>query len=295
MTCFPVNDPWRASSRAVKIPHMEPFFPGMDPYLEAPGIWPGFHEAFLFCVREVLQPVPPERYYAELRTREEVGIAGFPSDAVLYSDVAVKDLPQGWQAPGAARSGTTAVAAPEHLVIASQEPLTVSFVEVRETAAGGRLVTLIDLLSPSNKLSCPDRESFERKQEEILSSDAHWIEIDLLRSGKRVGGHARVDTHCRAKGYDYVIVVSRSSKRSPLDLEIYGFKVRDLFPVVGVPLCSPDPDVALDLGKVFRRAYETGPYRKLIRYDLAPDPPLSGEQAAWARGVLEARGVRPRA
>ena len=26
---------------------MEPIFPGMDPYLEAPGIWPGFHEAFL--------------------------------------------------------------------------------------------------------------------------------------------------------------------------------------------------------------------------------------------------------
>ena len=48
----------------------------MDPYLESPDLWPGFHDAFLFCVREALQPLLPDKYYADLQTREEVGIAG---------------------------------------------------------------------------------------------------------------------------------------------------------------------------------------------------------------------------
>src|SRR5512145_904876 len=48
------------------IPAMEPIFPGMDPYLESTEVWPDFHDSFLFCIREALQPVLPQRYYAQL-------------------------------------------------------------------------------------------------------------------------------------------------------------------------------------------------------------------------------------
>jgi hypothetical protein len=245
---------------------MEPLFPGMDPHLESPAVWPGFHDAFLFCVREVLQPLLPDRYYAEIRQREELGLA---DDACV--------------------SGVATV--PKHLVIARQEPRTVNFVEIRE-GAGGRLVTVIEMVSPSNKVPGEDRDAFERKQAEIFASDANWMEIDLLRRGKRLGGSPRVDIHCRARGHDYVVVVSRSEKRSPrIDLEIYGFTVRDSLPTVAVPLRQPDPDVRLDLGRAFRRAYETGPYRKIVRYDLPADPPLPEEDSAWARDELRARGI----
>ncbi len=46
-------------------------------------------------------------------------------------------------------------------------------------------------------------------------------------------------------------------------------------------------DVALDLGAVFGRSHETGPYHKIVRYDRPPDPPVSGEDTEWARSVVE--------
>lgn len=269
---------------------MKLIFPGMDPYLEAPGIWPGFHEAFLFCIREALQPVLPEHYYAELQTREEIGIGTLDQARVMYSDVAVRRT----NAPdvddvalrGAAVGLRSSV--PETLVVVEEEPVHVSFLEIRDLSQGTRLVTLIELLSPSNKLPGPDRDAFERKQADVLSSDVHWVEIDLLRAGRRIGGHAMVEAHCRRKGYDYAVIVSSATRRSPhLQLELYGFGVRDPFPIVRVPLREPDPEAILDLGRVFRRAYETGPYRKILRYDRAADPPLSDGDAHWARELIE--------
>ncbi len=250
----------------------------MDPYLEAPDIWPGFHEAFLSYTRELLQPLLPARYYADLRTREEVGIAGLPADHVIYPDVTIRETGSpSSTARTERRSQVVATAtAPEHIVIA-EETLRVGFLEIREVGRGGRLVTLIELLSPSNKTAGPDREAYETKQREILGSNANWVEIDLLRSGKRVACHPSVHVHCRKKGYHYLVTVSRVTRRSPvLDLEIYGFTVRDPFPRISLPLRDPDPDVVLDLGQVFRRAYESGPYTKIVRYEAPPEPPIEG-------------------
>jgi hypothetical protein len=271
---------------------MEPIFPGMDPYLEAPEIWPDFHDAFLSYVREALQPVLPDASFAQLRSREEVGIGGHEGQAaVVYSDVAVKDRQQPSRAGGASSSvALEAATVPEQLVVPGLERLEVNFVEIRETGAGGRLVTLIEMLSPSNKLRGPDREAFEKKLAETLASDTHWVEIALLRRGDRLGCHPRVGDFCKAKGYDYAVVVSHASQRRPrLRLDVYGFTVRQRLPKIKVPLREPDPPVVLDLGHVFRRAYETGPYPKVIRYSEPPRPGLDDRDAAWAQALVSDR------
>lgn len=270
---------------------MAPIFPGMDPYLEGPVQWPGLHDSFITYVRETLKPLLPKRYYADIRIREEVGIAGFRPDRVIYPDAVVVTRPGESRETSAglatmARSVTT----PEHLLIAVSDPVLVSYIEIRESSPGSRLVTVIELLSPTNKVPGADRKSFERKQAEILASDVHWVEIDLLRKGQRLGGHPSVEVHSKANRYDYIVVVSRSSKRLPrLDLELYGFKIQPPLPVVGIPLIDPDPDVPLDLGHVFQRSYDSGPYDAIVRYDLPPDSPLDPEQAKWARGVIATR------
>jgi len=273
---------------------MEPIFPGMDPYIEAPGVWPDFHDAFLAYAREALQPLLPGGYYAVLRAREEIGIAGYEPEAVMFPDVAVKRTER--QPPrDAARehrvaSGTATL--PERLVIATKEKPRVNFLEIRDASSGDRLVTLIELLSPSNKLSGPDREAFQRKQDEVLASEANWMEVDLLRGGKRIGCHRSVDVHCRKKGYDYSVVVSRASRRGPkLEIELYGFRVRDPLPIVSVPLFPPHTDVDLDMRRVFRRTYETGPYPWIARYDQPLDPSLAPDDERWVRELLEARGA----
>lgn len=272
---------------------MEPIFPGMDPYLEAPEIWPDFHEAFLSYAREALQPILPERYYVKLNTREEIGIGGV-TEKVIYPDLAVKKSEfKGGGAKNFARSSQQATV-PDLVVLDDDEPFQVSYLEIRAVSGPDQLVTLIELLSPSNKIAGPDREAFERKQKEILNTEVNWVEIDLLREGKRLGCHPKMDFYCRRKGYDYLIVASRSTLRSPrLQLELYGFTVQDPFPRISIPLKNPDPDILLDLGQVFHRAYETGPYRKIIRYHLQAEPPLSPESASWARVLIAARGLIP--
>ncbi len=260
----------------------------MDPYLEAPGVWPDFHDSFLAYTREALQPVLPERYYAQLRTREEIGIAGFQSERVMYPDLAVRETSGKETIPEAGDSSSEATR-PEILVITADDPLKVSFLEIRDFN-DDRLVTLLEMLSPSNKSAGEDRERFERKRKETLESDTSWVEIDLLRAGKRTD--PRVDLRCRSRAYHYAVVVSRSSRRHPLSLELYGFTVRGAFPVISVPLREPDADVLLDLGQVFRRSYETGPYRKVLRYDMSPDPELSPDDSAWARRLLDRQSTR---
>jgi hypothetical protein len=57
-----------------KGPVMPSPFPGMDPYLEAPDIWPDLHEALAGEIRAELNLLLPPPYYARLEVRPEVGI-----------------------------------------------------------------------------------------------------------------------------------------------------------------------------------------------------------------------------
>jgi hypothetical protein len=44
-------------------------FPGMDPCLESPEIFPDFHDSFITYLREALQAILPARYFAALGRR----------------------------------------------------------------------------------------------------------------------------------------------------------------------------------------------------------------------------------
>ena len=44
-------------------------FPGMDPFLEDPAIFPDLHDRLIFCLSEALNGQLPEPYYASLGSR----------------------------------------------------------------------------------------------------------------------------------------------------------------------------------------------------------------------------------
>ena len=62
-------------------------------------------------------------------------------------------------------------------------------VEMRESClqikeiASGEVVTALELLSPANKRPGKGRTQYENKRREVISSQTHLIEIDLLRGG----------------------------------------------------------------------------------------------------------------
>jgi hypothetical protein len=141
------------------------------------------------------------------------------------------------------------------------------------------LVTVIEVLSPTNKIrGSRGRASFMAKRHEIMNTEVHWVEIDLLRAG------VPSVTDPPLRPCDYRILVSRGDQRTRT--RFWPVSVRHPLPVIGIPLRDKDPEVPLDLGAVFRAVYDRAAYDASVDYRKAPQPPLEGADAKWARELL---------
>lgn len=149
------------------------------------------------------------------------------------------------------------------------------YLEVRDMGSGD-VVTVIELLSHSNKASREGRAQYERKRLAVLASLTHWIEIDLLRAGDpmpmRVTGNG--------SRTDYRILVSRSHLRPLAD--VYRFGVRDAIPDIPVPLRNGEPEPILPINQILHELYDRAGYDLAIDYSQPPVPPLAADDADWA-------------
>jgi hypothetical protein len=150
-----------------------------------------------------------------------------------------------------------------------------SFVEIRDRL-DRRLITVIELLSPTNKYAGPDREQYLAKRGQLLASGTHFVEIDLLRGAPRL-------PLSDLPPCDYYILVSRAEERP--DAGLWPVRLRDRLPVVPIPLRSPHPDARLDLQVLLDRIYDAAGYEDDI-YQGEPQPRLAAEDADWARGFV---------
>ena len=265
---------------------MHPPFPGMDPYLEARRVWPGFHLCLSAGTLSVLNEVlVPRGYYADGGHRVLLADPGRP----IYPDIGVVDQP-GPRDPAGDSAGTAVLDTPVRVARVDFE-VREYFVEVRD--AGNRLITGIEFLSPANKTDPRGRTQYRRKQREMETHGVHLIEVDLLRDGPEM-----VDLPDRllerTATADYVVNVAR---RDSADYEFYPFGLRDRLPRLGVPLTVPDGgdvgDAPLDLGEAFRRAWAMGGYPLPLDYAAEPPPPaLSPDDAAWLDGLLKEQNLR---
>jgi uncharacterized protein DUF4058 len=274
-------------------------FPGMDPYLEAPDVWPDFHDALASEIRTALNASLPSPYYARLEMRPEIGIVAGPTTRRVVPDVAVVRT---HSPPGQRPAATSAAAvldsprtqaSPGLDVEVFSEPLRHAYVEVRDPARGHKLVTLIEIVSPSNKAPGPDRDAYLAKQEEVLASDASLIEIDLLRGGSRPLRMDRLSAligHLGKAKTDYLVLVHRAWAKAgagTIKFQAFPVSVREILPCIPVPLREGEPETPLDLQYALTRAYAGGPYaRGAVNYGHPPDPPLAGEDAEWAQGLV---------
>jgi hypothetical protein len=270
----------------------------MDPYLEDPAIWPDFHNRLAERISEDLNQKLPEPYYAQLETREEIGISDEPVHRVIVPDVSVRK--QAWE--GAQTGGGVAVAEPrselsEYVeLIVETELAELSFVEIRDAHRGHEVVTLIEVLSPANKRPGTDRDKFLQKRSEVLESHTSLVEIDLLRNGDR----AWTDPVIAHKLFalepppHYLVTVNREWQRRPdLKLQVFPAYLNGCLPVIPVPLREGEQDVLIDLQHVFLRVYEAGPYRRgAVNYSQPPNPALPVGWLEWAAERVAARQGR---
>ncbi|MBI3267599.1 MAG: DUF4058 family protein [Planctomycetes bacterium] len=260
---------------------MKPPFPGMDPYLERPSLWADVHNTLIAAVRAVLTALLPPRYYVAIEERiylaerdESVGVG--------ISDIAVAGRPETGH-----RDAETGRSPMGEQVVAVEVPvpdqIRETYLEVRGTE-GDRALTVIEILSPWNKKPGPGRRLYLKKRRNVLGTETHLVEIDLLRAGQRMPICGTPPTS------PYRLLVSRGDRRPHATL--YPFGLRDSIPDVPVPLAAGDVEPVVRLGEVLHAQYEGARYYLRIDYRGEAAAPLLPEaDRAWVETRLRAAGL----
>ena len=125
-------------------------------------------------------------------------------------------------------SSPVAIAEPLIVPMLIDEEIEEAFLEIRHVDTG-LLVTVIEVLSPTNKIrGARGRTSFMKKKRETLAANVHWVEIDLLRAG------TPSITRPALKSSDYRILVSCADRHA--ETLYWPVSVRQPLPVIGMPL-----------------------------------------------------------
>jgi len=159
-------------------------------------------------------------------------------------------------------------------------PLELMSVEVRQVRSN-RLITAIEILSPVNKQRTHEaRIDYLRKRRDLIRSQTHFIEIDLLRGGERTPLDPPVDLA------SYYVSLSRVDSRPRLD--VWTIQLDSRLPRIPVPLDEGDPDVVVNLGELVASVYERGGYDARIDYaQPVPSPALSVSEAQTVSKILK--------
>lgn len=245
-------------------------FPGMDPYLEHPVLWESVHARLIVAIANQLQPKLDPRYIASIE--ERVFIEGpqrrIPDVWIEKVEASHPGMPL---AEG--ESDTALIVEVEAVEIHERR------VEILDSYSGMTLVSLIEVVSPTNKAAGPGRQSYRAKQKETLARECSLVEIDLLRHGR----HVAAIPEWRLKPFepfDSLCCVSRWPARNRF--ELYPRRLRQRLPRVRVPLAADDPDAILDIQAALEQVYGEGRYARRVRYDEECRPRLAPEEQAWA-------------
>src|SRR5262249_53109024 len=125
------------------------------------------------------------------------------------------------------------------------------YIEIRQRN-DGRVITLVDVVSPSNKLTRQGRQAYLDKRGEGKTAGAGLGEMDLRLQGEPPLEYSRDGR----PAWEYAVTVTRPTQPDPS--EIYTSTLQKRLPRFRLPLAADDRDTVLDLHTVFTRAYEQG-------------------------------------
>ena len=258
-------------------------FPGMDPYLEQ--YWRDVHASLVLYARNQLQPQLGSTLRARVEERVVVDSVGDDQIHGIYPDVRVVERPT--KGRDVSPMAVSVPVAEPWIIRLPDETRTEGFVQIIDTAAGNTVVTVLEILSPSNKRPGTGREDYRRKQKELREGKVSLVEIDLLRGGERVLQIPSTELPPE-KRTAYAACVHRGYDRDRY--EYYALPLRERLPAIRVPLRASDPDVVLDIQALIDQAYGDGAYDD-IDYAVPPVPHLDPEDAEWAERLLTTQGA----
>ena len=261
-------------------------FPGMNPYLENHDLWSEVHHRLITAIAIAISPTlrPQYRVAIEKRTyrldTEDSLLIGIP-------DVAILSVKQA-QKPSIRKTAIATLSTEtENRAITVTLPLPLEikegYLEIREVSTG-KVVTIIEILSPTNKKTKEGRKSYLDKREKILQSDTNLVEIDLIRTGEKMPIVTRIsDT-------DYRILIVRSY-RFP-SAQLFAFSVKQTIPNFPIPLQKGEEEIELNLQNLLLEIYEQAAFDLTLDYHIPPVPDLLAEDREWMDILLKEQGRR---
>lgn len=229
------------------------------------------HNRLIAAIADAIVPEVAPNYYVGLERRayllkpDDIVFVGRP-DVSLVTDTPPESVP----AP-ASFNGVMAVEVP--MTDENGE----DYLEIHEVKSG-KLVTLIEVLSPTNKVSKDGREQYLQKRSQVLLSRRNLVEIDLLRAGEPMPVLGQVVPS------DYRILISRGHQRPKAQL--YGFSLRQPIPQFPLPLLPHEKEPDVDLNAILHALYERARFDLRLDYGQQPLPPLAERDITWASELI---------
>ncbi len=257
-------------------------FPGMNPYLETQGLWPDVHNRLISAISSFLRRSLPMQYSVVMQERVVIG-HNPPEDT--RRRYAIPDITISSDASGPNASANRRDALAEGITVLIPEAYwsRQKFLTIREQSRG-YAVTVLELLSPSNKYQGDGRREYLDKRLRVLESATHLVEIDLVRAGDPLP----------VEVYDgdepYRILVSRNELRP--SAKLYPFGLQSAIPDIVLPLLNDADEPTLRLGEIVNDIYLQDYYGRLVNYRDDPSGPLSKDDREWIDQLLREKGLR---
>jgi len=244
----------------------------MNPYLEQDDAWQDFHDSFVPAMRDALIPAVSPDFIVKIQEHLYIHEPASHERWIMgRGDVSVARHPEG---SAAIEPAGTTLTSPSRVVVPVLEE-TETYLEILDRH-NRELITVIELLSPTNKRRGPDRAQYLNKRAQLIRK-VNLVEIDLLRGGPRLPMND--PPPC-----DYYVLISQAEDRP--EAHFWPIKLRDPLPVIPIPIREPRPIAMLDLQNVLHTVYDRAGYKNYI-YDGAPTPPLDETDAEWAAAILK--------
>lgn len=245
-------------------------FLGMDPFLENPHEWPGVHVRLIVVLCDLLIEKLPANFSAKIEGGVKVFDEAWPYTIPMKKpDIYVtKNSPI-----RSAQPDPVAIVQPTTYYEVEMEAVTPRWIEIVDLKSR-QMVTAIEVLSPSNKGR--DFHAFNQKRDLVIEAGGNWVEIDLLRRGKRPKPYL-YDT-------DYHALMIRSGEPY---WHVWGMSLQEPLPTIGIPLADGYNDVPIDLQDAIETVYKRGAYWRDLAYDEdVPAPRLSAENQTYIEQKL---------
>jgi hypothetical protein len=209
-----------------KVISMPPSFAGMNPYLEYCNLWPAFHPEFIAYLAKCLRTSLTDRHGLQIAKRQYL-LADSPATS------------------------------------AEQQHQQENYIEIHDKQHG-RLLTLLDMVSPLNKTTGSGRQAYLETRRTARAAKANLVEIDLILQGQPTLEYSREGL----PDWDYTVTVTRAAQ--PDRFELYVSTLPKRLPRFSLPLASDERNVVVDLGTLFSRALSEGGFDTAIDYRMRP-------------------------